>query len=335
MKTLLIGTGMVAPIHVAALKGAGLDLVAVMGRDPGRTARFATAIDAAPMTSLDAALELGPELGIVVTPPDARAEIAAALAAARIPTLMEKPVERSLSAARDIVETFEATQTPLGIFFQHRTRAASRLLKERLASGDLGALVHVDIRVPWWREQSYYDAPGRGSYARDGGGVMITQAIHTLDLALWLCGPVAQVQAQMRTTPLHQLEAEDLAAGLFTFANGATGLLSATTAAYPGGAETLDIITTTARITLAGDHLIIDHIGGPREEHMPSEEGTGGGADPMAFTHGWHQSVIEDFVAALGTGPVPISGRAALGVHAVIDAMERAAKSSQTEQVQP
>ena len=336
MKALLIGTGMVAPTHVAALRDAGVTLDTVMGRDPGRTAAFADTHGGTPVTHIDDALARVPDLAIVTTPPDARADIAAALAAAHVPTIMEKPIERRLAAARAIVDTYAATDTPLGIFFQHRTRAAARHLARLLADGSLGQIVHVEICVPWWRDQAYYDAPGRGTYARDGGGVLITQAIHTLDTALWLVGPATGVQAQTRTTPLHRLEAEDLATALLTFANGATGHLFATTAAYPGGAETIRLITSRAHVLLEGDTLTIDPVDGTRQVIGAPGAGTGGGADPMAFTHAWHQTVVEDFVAHLATGgPTPISGQDALAVHALIDAIERAARARQFTEVSP
>jgi predicted dehydrogenase len=101
----------------------------------------------------------------------------------------------------------------------------------------LGALGYAEIAVPWWREQSYYDEPGRGTYARDGGGVLISQAIHTIDLALSLTGPVAEVQAMTATTRFHAMEAEDVAVAGLRFANGAVGSLTASTASFPGGAE--------------------------------------------------------------------------------------------------
>ena len=198
----------------------------------------------------------------------------------------------------------------------------------------MGEIVHVEIRVPWWRDQAYYDAPGRGSYARDGGGVMINQAIHTLDLALWLVGPVNDVQALMRTSPLHRMQAEDIAAGLLTFVCAASGVLSATTAAYPGGAESIAITTTRAQARLVGNALCIDWIDGHHEALAQSTKGTGGGADPMGFTHGWHQSVIEDFANTVRLGTQPIAAAEdALHVHAVIDAMEKAAQSGARAQV--
>ena len=337
MKVVLIGMGMVAQTHVLALRdnAAGARLSAVLGRDPGRTAAFCDhagdllgyAVD--PLTDLSRAWDAQPDMAILITPPNARADYAAKLAQARIPTLMEKPLERTLPAAQAIADTYAQAEVLLGICFQHRTRDASRALKSKVDAGDLGDILHVDIRVPWWRNQTYYDAPGRGTYARDGGGVMINQAIHTLDLALWLAGPVTQVQAHMQTSPLHRLEAEDIASALFRFRAGASGVLSASTAAYPGSAESIALTTTRAQVLLQGDALAIDWHDGKQDCIAPgTSAGTGGGADPMAFSHGWHQSVIEDFVRAIRTGAPPLApANDAVHVHAVIHAMEQAARS--------
>lgn len=344
MNVLMIGMGMVAQTHVMALRdnAAGLRLSAVLGRDLARTRAFcedaerALGYEVRPCVSLDDALANRPDMAIVLTPPNARLEYAKGLSDAGVPTLFEKPVERNLEAAREVVACFEAAGVPMGLCFQHRSRAAAQALKTRLVSGGLGDVVHVEMRVPWWRDQAYYDVPGRGSYERDGGGVMINQAIHTLDLALWLVGPVARVQALMRTSPLHQMEAEDIAAGLFQFGSGATGVLSATTAAFPGGAERISITTTRAQIELVGDALTISWIDGTVDTQPNVDRGTtGGGADPMAFTHAWHQAVIEDFAKTIKTGGTPLAtGREALHVHAAIDAMERAARTGSVTEVQ-
>ncbi|MEP4249891.1 Gfo/Idh/MocA family protein [Tateyamaria sp.] len=343
MKVLLIGSGMVADTHVLALRDntVGARLVGVLGRDDRRTADFCDRASGtlgypvAAFIDIDAALAVSPDMAIVITPPNARAPFASALAKASIPTLMEKPIERTLGAARAIVDTFTRAETPLGLCFQHRMRDAAQALKAPLLAGDLGDILHVEIRIPWWRDQAYYDAPGRGSYDRDGGGVMISQAIHTLDLALWLAGPVASLQAQMQTTSLHLMEAEDIASALLTFQSGASGVLSASTAAYPGTTESIALTTTRAQVLLEGDTLRIDWHDGRQDRHTPeTETGTGGGADPMAFSHGWHQSVIEDFVDAVQHSRPPIAPPdQALHVHAVIDAMERAARSRTVTEV--
>ncbi|QJF49957.1 Gfo/Idh/MocA family protein [Roseobacter ponti] len=335
MKVVLAGLGMVAGTHLLAIRDARprLTLSGVLGRDPARADAFAQKAktvlgydvgvfpDARSFAAADA------DFAIIATPPDARQEIVRALAGNTRPILMEKPIERSLEVARDIVSLCDRAGIPLGIVFQHRARAASLQLKKAIGDGTLGRIATVDVRVPWWRDQSYYDVPGRGTYARDGGGVMISQAIHTLDLMLWLLGPVTCLQAVMHRTPLHRLEAEDLAGALFELESGAVGSLTATTAAYPGAAESITLQGTKAAAHLASGVLTLQHMDG-RTESFGTAGGTGGGADPMAFTHAWHQSVLEDFARALKKGTEPLAtGKSALMAHAVIDTMERAAKS--------
>ena len=345
MNVLLIGMGMVAQTHVLALRdnGIGARLMGVLGRDSVRTDAFCGAAEetlghpVATFTSLTGALTQKPDMAIVITPPNARLDIARALVSAGVPTLMEKPVERTLDGARKIVSLYHRNRVPLAVCFQHRTRQAARALKEQLDEGELGDVVHIEMRVPWWRDQHYYDEPGRGTYERDGGGVMINQAIHTLDLGLWLAGPVARVQAMMRTSSLHDMEGEDIAAGLMVFQSGATGVLSASTTTYPGAAESINITTTQAQASLCGDTLRIDWRDGRSKDMRPEgDAATGGGANPMAFTHDWHRSVIEDFVTSVRDNRLPLAPpQEALHVHAVIDAMERAARSGVITEVIP
>ncbi|WP_298841555.1 Gfo/Idh/MocA family oxidoreductase [uncultured Roseobacter sp.] len=341
MKVILIGLGMVAGTHLLAIRDAkpAVTLIGVVGRDPVRSKAFAEqasgtlgyavpALADADDTAIDEA-----DFIIIATPPDARKDLVTSLVAARKPILMEKPVERTLDAAREIVALCDNANVPLGVFLQHRARAASGDLRDALATGSLGDVAMVDIRVPWWRDQEYYDVPGRGTYARDGGGVMINQAIHTLDLALWLLGPVTSLQAQMHRTPLHDLEAEDRAAALLTFASGAVGTLTATTAAWPGGPESIAIQGTRASAHLMSGVLKLHGLDGTVTTSGETAA-TGGGADPMAFTHAWHQTVLEDFAASLLSGKEPLaSGRSALSAQAVIAAMETAARTGSVTEV--
>lgn len=337
----LIGLGMVADTHLAALRDAQtVDLKGILGRDPAKAQAFAEHAEqeiGRPVRVYDSldAVAVDPDVDFVIltTPPDARLPFAERLAAAGKPVLMEKPVERDFAAACRVVEIFEAAQLPLGIVFQHRARAASRALRNAVEEGQLGDIVSAEIRIPWWRDQAYYDTPGRGTYARDGGGVMITQAIHTLDLVLWVLGPFQHVQALMRKTPIHQLEAEDWAGALFETANGCIGTLFATTASFPGGSETITITGTKASAHLESGVLKLTRIDGTTEE-IGASAATGGGADPMAFTHDWHQTIMEDFAASLDSGRSPLStGRDALMSHAVIDAMQKASETGTRTEV--
>jgi predicted dehydrogenase len=267
------------------------------------------------------------DFAIVTTPPNARRQIVETLAAAGKPILMEKPVERSLDRARSLVELCEELDVPLGIVLQHRARPAVGTLRERLEG--LGPLVACEATVPWWRPQAYYDEPGRGTYDRDGGGVLISQAIHTLDLMLSLTGPVAEVTAMCATTAFHSMEAEDFVTAGIAFANGAVGHVFASTASFPGKGERITLHCQNGTASLAAGLLTLDYRDGRREEFGDAAT-SGAGADPMAFTSDWHQAVIEDFADAVDTGRKPlVTGREALEVHALIADIETSGRTGQ------
>jgi len=324
----LIGAGMVAETHVAACADAGLTITRIVSRGAERAAALAD--KAAALTGhrpdvghdiVQVAKDPDVDFAIVLTPPNARAALMAPLAEAGKPILLEKPVARSQAEAQKVVEICRAAGVPLGIVFQHRMRAASVKAADLVASGSLGALGLAEFRVPWWRDQAYYDVPGRGTYDRDGGGVLINQAIHTMDLGLSLTGPVRRVQAMAQTTRFHQMEAEDFVTAGLVFENGAVGSLVASTASFPGGAESLTLHFDRASLHLEAGQLRLSWRDG-QVETFGEEASTGGGADPMAFTHAWHQAILEDFVEALDTGRDPcVTGHAALASHALIDAI--------------
>ena len=269
----------------------------------------------------------GVEAILVLTPPDARLGLVEAAARAGKHILAEKPLERSAAAAAELVEICERAGVTLGVVFQHRMRAGSRALADLVRSGALGALAAVQVALPWWRPQAYYDEPGRGTYARDGGGVLVTQAIHTLDLML-----VGHRPRRARSPPspapprLHRMEAEDFVGAGLRFAGGALGALVATTAAFPGGPESLALSFEAGSARLEGGALTVTRRDGTSEV-IGAASGTGGGADPMAFPHDWHRDVIADFAEAVRAGrPPAVPGRAALAVHRLIDALARSAR---------
>ncbi|RYH03514.1 Gfo/Idh/MocA family oxidoreductase [Salipiger sp. IMCC34102] len=337
----LIGAGMVARTHVAAIADSKIvRLATICARSPDRAQALseeATQKTGAPVAfSADlGAVAADPDIdfAIVLTPPNARAEIIGPLARAGKHILLEKPVARTSEEAREVVDLCRDAGVTLGVVFQHRMRAASQAAAARIRNDDLGALGLVEITVPWWREQAYYDEPGRGSYARDGGGVLISQAIHTIDLALSLAGPVTSVSAMAATTRFHTLEAEDFVTAGLRFANGAVGSMVASTASFPGAAETITLHFERASLHLASGVLTTSWRDG-RVETDGAAGGTGGGADPMAFTHEWHQSVIEDFAAALAEGRPPIvTGEAALRAHDLIDACLSSARTGTPQEI--
>lgn len=333
----IVGAGMAARPHALALKALTerIEVRGVYRRDPAARAAFCAEHGFPPAESLQALLDdAAVDALLILTPPNAREALVEAAARAGKHVLMEKPVERTTEAAERIVGTCDAAGVKLGIIFQHRYRAASQKLGDLMRTGSLGAVQAVQLSVPWWRPQSYYDQPGRGTFAQDGGGVLLTQAIHSLDLMLSLCGPVAEVAAIAATTGIHRMETEDFAGAGLRFANRAAGALMATTALYPGGAETLVLGCERATATLKAGTLTLDWLDGRQQSFGEQTGASGGGADPMAFPFAWHQAQIEDFVAAVQAGRDPISsGHTALNVHRLIDALLTSSREGRTTEV--
>ena len=329
MRAALIGLGMVSRTYADAFANTdAATLARVHARSADSRRAFLDAhpgLGAAEADSV-AAIAADPtiDFAILTTPPNARQQIVETLVRAGKPVLMEKPVERTLAAATALVESCEAAGVPLGIVLQHRARPVVAELRQMIPT--LGPLVAAEVNVPWWRPQSYYDEPGRGTFARDGGGVLISQAIHTLDLMLSLTGPVAEVTAMAATTAFHRMEAEDFVTAGLRFANGAVGQLFATTASFPGRGETITLHYRDGSARLEAGLLRIDRHDGTSET-LGQSATSGAGADPMAFTSDWHRFVIEDFVAAIRENRPPlVPGRAALEVHRLIAALERSAR---------
>jgi predicted dehydrogenase len=338
----LIGAGMVAKTHVSACADSAenMRLKGIMSRSNER-ARI-LAVDASSITGeevsvyesvADIAADSEIDFVVIATPPNVRAELIAPLAAAGKHILLEKPIGRTAEESREIVKICQDAGVTLGIVFQHRVRDASTKAKAIVEDGKLGQLGLAELNVPWWREQAYYDEPGRGTYARDGGGVLISQAIHTIDLGLSLTGPVSSVTAMAKTTKFHEMESEDYVVAGLEFANGAVGSMVASTASFPGGAESITLHFEAASLHLEAGVLTITSRDG-KVENFGEEAGTGGGADPMAFSHEWHQKIIENFVLTLnGRAELFVSGQEALLAHELIDATVRAASSGTKQNV--
>ncbi|NSZ65258.1 Gfo/Idh/MocA family oxidoreductase [Agrobacterium tumefaciens] len=340
----IVGAGMVAKTHVLACAASPekIRLKAIVDGGSGRAKALAaeaarhTGHDVAVYASIEEAARDGDvDFAIIATPPNARADIVGPLVKAGKHILLEKPVARNTQEASDLVALCRNAGVTLGIIFQHRMRAASQKARELVASGRLGELGLCEISVPWWRTQAYYDEPGRGTLARDGGGVLISQAIHTIDLALSLTGPVARVQAMAATTRFHKMETEDYVSAGLRFKNGAVGSLVASTASFPGAPESILLHFDKASLRLASGLLHVDWRDGSQETFGGAASGTGGGADPMAFTHEWHQGVFDDFVDAISSGRPPVvTGEAALLSHRLIDAIINSAETGKEVELQ-
>ncbi len=259
---------------------------------------------------------------MILTPPNTHLDLVERAAAAKKHILLEKPLETTSARAEAVVAAAQRGSVSLGIVFQNRFSAGAVALGALLAEGRLGEITSASARISNWRPQAYYDEPGRGTKARDGGGVLLTQAIHILDLLVAFAGLPAEVAAFATTTPIHRMETEDLAAAAIRFRGGAIGTILATTTAYPGADGQIELIGTKGTATLTGAALRARFHDGGEIDVMASPSGAGTGADPMAFSHELHRALIASFVEAVATGRPPSpSGEDALRVHRLIGAI--------------
>ena len=317
----IVGLGMAVTPHAKSLLDLKIDVAYAYSPSAARRKQFGERFPFPLCERLETILEdrsVGAVL--VLTPPNTHLDIVERCAAAGKHVLLEKPLEVSTAKAEALVKN--SSNIKLGVVLQHRFRPAAEKLRERLK--DLGPLVSACAFIPNWRPQSYYDQPGRGARARDGGGVLLTQAIHTLDLFLSFTGEASDVKGFATTTPVHRMETEDLAVAAVRFRSGALGVVHATTAAYPGFPERIELIGTRGSAELHGTALRME-LEGEKSFEMKTESGGGGtGADPMAFPHDWHRSLLADFLDAIEKDREPrVSGAEALKVHRFIDALLR------------
>ncbi len=246
--------------------------------------------------------------------------------------IVEKPIEVSLEAADRMIAVSEQTGKKLTVISQHRFDKATQMVKEAIDSGKLGDIILADAYVKWWRDQRYYDSGDwRGTWKLDGGGALVNQGVHTVDVLQWLTGGVASVFGHTKLGAHERMETEDIAVAALTFKNGAVGTLTATTAAYNGMPVRIDIYGTKGSVIIEGDHLkamtlrdgtVITGEGAASHAVSVAKGGTASvreeaGNRQKDAKHGatWgdsHRMQILDFMHAIRTNGTPlIDGRAA------------------------
>lgn len=331
----VVGLGMALGPHLKSLAELPdrVELAACFAPSAARREAFAAVHPYRLAASLDEILaDRSIEIVVVLTPPTTHLEVVERCAAAGKHVLLEKPVEVTAARARAAVEAMERANRKLAIMLQHRFRGVSLRLRALLQSGELGTLVSGSASIRWWRPPEYF-AQSRGMKARDGGGVLLTQAIHTLDLFQSLAGPIVRVSAFASTSPLRKIDTEDIVGAGIEFANGAIGTIDATSVAYPGFPERIDLACANGTAILAAESLDIFHKDG-RHVSEAGAPSLSGGADPMNFSHEAHKALIVDFLDAIDQDREPrISGREALKVHILIEALLRSAAERRAVEV--
>ena len=332
----IIGLGMALKPHIRSLEDLSdrVEIAACYAPSAERRKAFAAAHGYPVVDDLERVLrDRTIEAAIILTPPNTHLELVERCAAAGKHVLLEKPIDGSVERARRAVEAMERAGRKLAIVLQHRFRGVSRRLAELVRSGELGRLVSGSASIRWWRPPEYFAQAGRGMKARDGGGVLLTQAIHTLDLFQSLAGEIAEVSAFAATSPLRRIDTEDVVGAGVRFADGAIGTIDATTVAYPGFPERIELACENATAQLNAETLDVWFKSG-RHLREGGQASNSGGADPMAFSHEAHKALISDFLDAIAGNRNPVThGREALKVQVLIEALLRSAAEGRAVRV--
>ncbi|MBO1511773.1 Gfo/Idh/MocA family protein [Metabacillus bambusae] len=305
----IVGCGHIAKKHAEAIeKAENAKLVAVCDKIPESMQYYKEKYDVQTFTELDDMLHEDNNIDVIniCTPSGFHANIAIQAANAKKHIVVEKPISLTLEDADAIISSCRENGVKLTVVHPNRFRPAIKELRELMDSGKLGKLSHADATVRWNRNQAYYDqAPWRGTKNLDGG-VLMNQAIHNLDLLVWLMGDLDEVYS-MSATRLRNIEAEDVSVGVAKFKNGALGIIEAATTIYPKNLEeSISIFGETGSVKIGGvtasfvEHLDIESM--DKEEIDQIIERVK--ADPLGKPG--HQCIIEDIVEAIKTNRDPI-----------------------------
>ena len=330
----IIGAGMIAEVHAQAL--GELENAGLVGFFDTVTER-AEAL--AKKYGCRAFRDLGEMLGdssidivTIATPSGAHMEPAIAAAEAGKHVLCEKPLEVNVERLDAMIEAHEKSGTRLGGVFQNRFTDAIVPLRRAIEEKRFGVITYVGVYVPWWREDSYYKNSWHGTLKLDGGGALMNQSVHMIDMVCDLMGPVESVQAVMNRIGHPDIETEDTAAAVLKFAGGAIGVIYGTTASYPGQFKRFEISGTAGTVVYLEDSFTVWQFKDEQAEDQEVREkfgevkGPGSIADPKAITTDNHVRNFRAFMEAIGEDrPFAISGAEARKSVALIQAIYRSA----------
>ena len=312
----IIGCGMIAHFHARAIGDIkGAKLVACYDTIPAAADKLAEATGCKPYHDLKAMLA-DPAVNVVTigTPSGAHLDPAVMAAEAGKHVIVEKPLEITLRRCDRIIEACEKAGVVLSTIFPSRFHDPANEIKRAIEQGRFGRLTVGDAIVKWYRTQAYYDSGAwRGTWELDGGGALMNQAIHSVDLLTWLMGPVVEIQAQVGLLAHERIAVEDVAVATVKFASGAMGIIEASTAIFPGYLKRIEIHGSTGSAIMEEEDFIKWDFAKPNKrddaihQKMSEKKSTGGGAaDPKAIGHHGHARQFQDVVNAIKKGTKPL-----------------------------
>ncbi len=308
MRIGIIGTGAIAHKHVQAYRNIGYDVVACAGIDPGRGKKFADQYGCEAFGSWQDVCR-HPELDFVdvCTFPDFRLQPVELCAREGKHVQMEKPMATNPETAHTMLQAAREANVVLGVVSQHRFDESVQFLKRAILAGRLGRILEADAYVKWYRTQEYYSRAVKGSWQTEGGGALINQAIHQVDLLLWLAGPIQSVYGQWQIGAIHKMESEDIVNAVFQYDSGATGVIQSATAFEPGYPERLEIHGTRGTAIITGDKMTTWDVRDDSGEEPPLSRALASGAsDPMAISLASFERQFQDFGEAIRCCRAPL-----------------------------
>lgn len=309
MRVGIIGTGTVARKHAAAYRNIGYEIVACTDRTEERGREFAASAGAVFFAQPEEVVK-HPSVDFVdvCTFPAYRLDAVELAAHFDKGVIIEKPMAVDLPTAARMIEVARGAGIELGVVSQHRFDDSTMLLKRALAEGRLGRVIQADAYVKWYRSQEYYSRTVKGSWAGEGGGALIGQAIHQIDLLLHLMGPIEEVYGYWQLGAVHKIESEDCVSAVLRYASGATGVIQAATAFWPGYPERIEIHGTKGTAIITGDQLTSWDVQGDSGEPPPlSTVSKSGASEPMAIALTPFERQFLDFGEACAFGRAPAS----------------------------
>lgn len=316
----LVGCGVIGPVHAEALASLpDARLVAAADIDMERARKLTAQYGGTPYPDLQSMLQHEAlDVVIVCTPSGLHGEHACQIMRAGRHVIVEKPMEIRREALDEMLRVQQETGMKLAVISQHRFDPASQQVRQLVDDHALGRLVMGNALVPWWRSQAYYDSGAwRGTWKMDGGGVLMNQSIHSIDLLQWLMGPVKSVMAYTDTL-VHRMETEDVAVAALRFASGALGVIAATTGAYPGVTTRIEIFGNQGSAIIENDDLAFLHLARDEKEaagdygvsmkRKPAQgpESSGASANPAALMARSHARQIADMIRAIREDGTPL-----------------------------
>src|SRR5580698_737984 len=304
MRVGMVGTGAISSKHALAYRNIGYRIVACTNATPSKGRQFAEANDAEFVETVEQLCE-HPLVDYVdvCTLPNFRLRVVELCALTGKHVLVQKPMAFDLATAEKMISLANEAGIQLGVVSQHRFDDSAQFLKRAIKDGRLGRILQADAYVKWYRSAEYYSRPVKGSWAGEGGGALISQAIHQVDVLLHLIGAVDEVFGYWHLGALHKIESEDLVCAVMRYASGATGVIQAATALWPGYPERYEIHGTKGSAIVTGDQLTTWDVQDDSGEPAPlAQLAKSGASDPMAISLTPFERQLADFGEACKTG---------------------------------